>query len=262
MIDIHCHILPSIDDGAASLTESLMMAREAQKQGIRKIVATPHHQNGKFINTRDQILGIVDYMNGKLRSENIQVEILPGQETRIYGDILEDLEKKEILTLNGNSRYILIDFPENHIPYYTTQLFFDMQIAGYTPIIAQPERNRELFVNPDKLYRLVRNGALIQVKAGSVVGRGGKGIRSFVEQMLRSNLVHFIASDAHNGKKRNYLMREAFQEIKRINGSVYGHQLIENSEAIITGQPIHKHIPERMASKNILGFYSRLPKSK
>lgn len=257
MIDIHCHILPSIDDGATSLTESIMIAREAEKQGIRKIIATPHHQNGQFINTGEQIVGIVDYLNGKLQIEQVQVEILPGQQTGIYGDILEDIKKKEVIPLGGKGGFILVDFPGNHVPYYTTQLFFDMQIAGYTPILAQPERNRELFENPDKLYRLVKNGVLTQVQASSVVGRNGKRIQSFVQQMIRSNLVHFIASDVHRGKKRNFFMREAFQEIKKKNGSVYSQQLIENSEAIVSSQPIHKYIPERMAGKNILGMYRR-----
>lgn len=258
VIDIHCHILPSVDDGASSLIESIKMAREAEKQGIKKIIATPHHLNGEFVNTGDHILGIVDYLNGKLQAEQISVEILPGQETRIYGDILDDLKTGDVIPLNRTSNYVLIELPASHVPQYVTQLFFDMLIAGYTPILSNPEQNEEFQANPDKLYRIVKNGALTQIKAGSVVGRVGKKIQTFSHQMLRSNLMHFVASDAHHHKKGNFFMKKAFHDIEKHHGSTYSYRLKENSHSLVTGQQIHRHIPSRIiTNKRGLKLFKR-----
>ena len=258
MIDIHCHILPSVDDGASSLVESIMMAREAEKQGIQKIIATPHHQDGTYTNTGDHILGIVDYLNGKLQVEQIPVEILPGQETRIHGDILDDLKTGVVIPLNRTSNYVLIELPESHVPHYVTQLFFDMLMAGYTPIISNPEQNEEFQANPDKLYRIVKNGALTQIKASSVIGRAGKKIQTFSHQILRSDLTHFVASDAHHHKKDDFFMKKAFHDIDKHHGTTYSYQLKENSYSLVTGQQIHRHIPSRIiTSKRGLKLFKR-----
>lgn len=256
VIDIHCHILPSVDDGASSLMESLMMAREAEKQGIKRIIATPHHHNGEFMNPGEHIPGIVHYLNGKLREEKIQVEILPGQETKIYGELVADLKSGNVITLNG-SNYVLIGLPRTHVPHYTTQLFFDLQIDGYTPIIAQPELNQEILENPDKLYRLVKNGALTQMKAGSIIGQANRKIQEFTHQLLQSNLTHFIASDAHDGKGRSHSMHKAYQEIVKVHGESTAEQLQENSESLVMDQSIHKNMPERIRKKKIWGIFGR-----
>lgn len=96
MIDIHCHILPGIDDGAGDFTESLLMAQKAQEEGIKKIIATPHHQNGKYNNFKEEIIQKTNELNDYLKSEQVKIEILPGQETRIYGEMVEDFDQGEI----------------------------------------------------------------------------------------------------------------------------------------------------------------------
>lgn len=257
MIDIHCHILPGVDDGAGTLTESLEMARVAAKQGIKKIIATPHHNNGMFMNRGDDIIGAVDYLNGKLKQEQIPVEVLAGQEPRLYGDLIADIENGTVLQLNQTSGYVFVELPSSHVPQYTTQLLFDMQIKGYIPIIVHPERNHELLENPDKLYRMVKNGALTQITAGSVVGRGGKKVQRFADQLLASNLTHFIASDAHNVKKRGFYMQDAYQAITKTYGQSLAYQLMENSELLVIGQTIHRDAPERISTKRKWGLFSK-----
>ncbi|MUK87405.1 tyrosine protein phosphatase [Ornithinibacillus sp. L9] len=257
MIDIHCHILPGVDDGARTITESIAMAREANIQGIQKIIATPHHQNGAFTNSALDVMEAVNLLNEQLQSTNIPVEILPGQETRIYGDMVKGLKTGDVLPLNETSRYVFVELPESHVPQYTSQLLFDIQIVGYIPIISNVERNQELFENPDKLYRLVKNGAVTEMNAASVVGKAGKKVQKFTQQLLQANLAHFIGSNAHNLKKRGFYLRDAFEEIGRTFGSTYSYQLMENSEAVVSGLALHKEEPERIASQKIWKIFSR-----
>src|SRR5437016_1701574 len=108
LIDIHSHILPYVDDGAQSVEDAVNIARLAVAEGITKIIATPHHQNGVFFNTKQDILERVIELNHVLRNENIPLEVLPGQETRIYGELLEDFEKGDILTLN-TTNYLFVE---------------------------------------------------------------------------------------------------------------------------------------------------------
>ncbi|WP_088052506.1 tyrosine-protein phosphatase [Virgibacillus dakarensis] len=254
MIDIHCHILPGVDDGARTLTESLAMAHEAASQGIQKIIATPHHHNGSFDNPGQDVIGAVEYLNWKFQEEQIPVEIVPGQEPRINGDVVEDLKRGDILPLNVTSGYVFIELPSSHVPQYTTQLLFDVQIAGYKPIIVHPERNHELMDNPDKLYRMVKNGALTQITAASVVGKNGGKVQKFTNQLVEANLTHFVASDAHNVKKRGFYMQDAFEQIKKQFGNMMQYQFMENSEALIVGKPIHADEPERIKAKKLWGL--------
>ncbi|MFB4167249.1 tyrosine-protein phosphatase [Virgibacillus sp. JSM 102003] len=257
MIDIHCHILPGLDDGAKSVTESIMMANEAAKQGITKIVATPHHNNESFMNYGTDITGAVDYLNGQLQKENIPVEILEGQETRVYGDMLEDLKNGQVIAINKESDYVFVELPTYQVPKYTTQLLFDMQIAGYKPVIVHPERNHELQDDPDKLYRIVKNGALTQITAASLLGFAGKKFQRFANQMIESNLTHFIASDAHNVKKRGFFMREASRYLKKHYGNTTEYTFMENSELMIIGQTVHQEPPERIITKKKWGVFNK-----
>ncbi|MEH6908138.1 tyrosine-protein phosphatase [Neobacillus drentensis] len=247
MIDIHCHILPGIDDGAKSVEDSLTMAREASKEGIRKIIATPH-LNNQYDNRKELIIFKVEELNQALHVAGIDVTILPGQEPRIYGEILEDIEKNEIVTLN-NSQYIFIEFPSNHVPRYTEKLLFDLQVKGLTPIIVHPERNSELIERPKVLYHLVEKGALTQVTASSLCGYFGKKIKNFSSQLIEANLTHFIASDAHNIVNRSFKMEEAFSLIDSKFGPDYVYLFQENAELLIEGKNVMKEMPVPIKKK-------------
>lgn len=255
MIDIHCHILPGIDDGARSLEDSIEMAKAAVEQGIHTIVATPHHRNNQFDNYREDILTRVDELNRILEEENIEVNILPGQETRIYGDLAKGLSAKEILPVNLDTPYILVELPTSTVPKYTNKLLYDLQVEGYTPVIVHPERNSELLSKPDKLYELVKSGVLTQVTAASIVGRFGKKIRNFSHEIIQSNLTHFIASDAHNVRSRSFMIVEALNEIEELYGIEFIYNYQENSNRMIMGETIVGDIPERIVRKKFLGIF-------
>ncbi len=252
MIDIHCHILPSLDDGARHMTESMEMARAASNEGITTIVATPHHNNGQYYNTKEEILEKVAELNDRLEKEGIDITILPGQETRISGELLEQYEKDELLTLNDGDKYLFIELPSSQVPLYTEKIIYDIQMKGLTPIIVHPERNAELIENPEKLYQLVKNGACTQVTAASVAGKFGKKIKKFSLDLIDANLTHFVASDAHNLKGRNFLMAEALHVIEKECGSDAKYLLMENAELLVEGSMIMKEIPERIKKKKKL----------
>ncbi|MFE8701762.1 tyrosine-protein phosphatase [Cytobacillus sp. FJAT-54145] len=255
MIDIHCHILSGLDDGSKDLNESLDLARAAVHEGIKTIIATPHHKNGRYENNKQTILQKVDELNQTLISEGIPLTILPGQEPRIYGEVLEDYEKGEILTLNNANQFLFIELPSGHVPRYTEKLLFDIQMSGLTPIIVHPERNQELIEQPDLLYQFVKKGALTQITASSIAGSFGKKIKKFSLQLIDANLTHFVSSDAHNLSKRSFKMAEAYEEIEKKYGVDYAYMFKENAELVVQGKNVYKEIPTRIKTKKILGIF-------
>jgi protein-tyrosine phosphatase len=174
MIDIHSHILYGLDDGAKDLAGSIEMARQAVAEGITSVIATPHHRHPSYTNTKTDVLLGVQQLQAELQKQSIPLTVYAGQEIRIFGEMVDVLiHNDELLTLH-NSEYVLVEFPSSSIPKYTEQLFYDLLVKGFTPIIAHPERNAEIAENTDKLYRLIKNGALSQVTAASVAGMFGK----------------------------------------------------------------------------------------
>lgn len=255
MIDLHCHILPGLDDGAKTESDALKMAWMAAKEGITHIVATPHHRNGVYINTKEEILQQVNFLNQLLKSNNIPVTILPGQENRLQGDIIEKIKLGKILTMNQKGNYLFLEFPTRNIPRYTSQLFYDLQLHGIIPVIVHPERNNEIFNHPESLYHLISNGALSQITASSIIGLFGKKIQKLSYQLIEYNLTHFIASDAHNTSSRGFHLRAAYREIQEKLGIQARYLLEENAELLIDGQAVNIDQPKIIREKKFLGIF-------
>ncbi|WP_050614508.1 tyrosine-protein phosphatase [Bacillus testis] len=257
MIDIHSHILPGIDDGAQTLEDSLAMARQAVEQGISTIIATPHHRNGKFENDKNSILLKVEELNREIERAGIPIRVLPGQECRIHGEVIDGFHNGEILTMNDNGKYVLIEFSSNHVPMYANQLLCNMQFEGILPIIVHPERNHKLLEQPELVYEMVEKGIFMQVTAASIVGAFGKKIQTFSMQMFEANLVHFIASDAHNVTSRGCKMKDAYKVIEKKFGSEYVSYLKENARLVMEGKPIWSNNPQPIRKKR--SFFNLLP---
>ncbi|WHY00425.1 CpsB/CapC family capsule biosynthesis tyrosine phosphatase [Neobacillus sp. DY30] len=254
MIDVHCHILPGVDDGAQSLSDSLNMARKAVEQGIHTIVATPHHLNNSYENPKKSILEKVELLNKALLEEKIELEIVPGQEVRIHGEMVEGYEAGQILSVN-HTPYLLVELPSKHVPRYTEKLFYDLQMSGLIPVIVHPERNQEIIERPELLYQLVKKGALTQVTAASVCGDFGKKIKNFSLQLIEANLTHLIASDAHNITSRGFKMREAYGNIQKWYGNEMLYYFEENAALIIEGKHVYKEDPERIKRKKLFNLF-------
>ncbi|MGM0901308.1 MAG: tyrosine-protein phosphatase [Bacillota bacterium] len=254
MIDLHCHILPGIDDGAQSDNDSLAMARAAVQQGITTIIATPHHKNGIYENPKHDILLKVAELNKRLQAEKVDLRILPGQEPAITGELAEDFDNGQIMTLN-DTNYMFVELPSNHVPRYTEKMLYDLQLKGLIPVIVHPERNSEIHERPELLYKLVEKGALAQLTAGSICGKFGKKIKSFSEQLIEANLVHFIASDAHNVTSRAFHLGQAYDLIEKQYGLDMVYLFSENAELLVEGMNVYKEVPQRVRRKRFLGIF-------
>ncbi|MCY8939253.1 tyrosine-protein phosphatase [Peribacillus frigoritolerans] len=254
MIDIHCHIIPGVDDGSADMKESLNMARKAVEAGITHIFATPHHLNEKYVNVKSDIIDRSGRLNESLQQENIPLTIHLGQEVRIHRDIFSSLEKEEILTLDDNGTYMLLELPSGNVPTYTQDLIYELQLKGIKPIIVHPERNKELIENHKLLYELVQEGALTQLTSGSIIGNFGKSIQSFSKKIIEHNLAHFIATDAHNIGSRGFTLLQAYETITKTYGVQRTFYFKENAEQILKDRSptVEKPLPFK---KKILGIF-------
>ena len=126
MIDLHCHILPGVDDGAENIEASIAMAEQAVSQGITHILCTPHHNNGKYTNPKSEVISLVASLQAELDKRKLPLTVLEGQEVRITGDLIEDIRKDKILFTDLEDTYILIEFPTMEVPSYTEQVFFEL----------------------------------------------------------------------------------------------------------------------------------------
>ncbi|AZB44670.1 tyrosine protein phosphatase [Bacillus sp. FJAT-42376] len=244
MIDIHCHILPGADDGASSMLDSLEMARAAALEGITRIVATPHHRNGRYDNEKETVVNSTRMLNGRLREESIPVTIYPGQEVRIYGDLVNDLKNGDILPVN-HTEYLLVELPHHHVPQYTSKLFYDLQLQGITPVIVHPERNIEILKKPDILSEFINRGALSQITAASLTGEFGRKIKKRSLDLISNGMAHFIASDAHNVSSRGFALSHAYNVLNKEFGTPYVFFFKENAELMLSGQTIAATPPQR-----------------
>jgi len=242
VIDIHCHILPKVDDGTSDMEDAIMMARQAVKDGIYHIVATPHHRAHHFYNERDTILEAVSQLSRQLEIHNIPLHIYPGQEVRTYSNLLLDYEKGLLQSLN-NSRYLLIEFPSSHVPDLAEELLYELNLLGIVPIIAHPERNKELANDSSRLRALVRDGALAQMTTNSITGQLGKNIQKISLTMCKEGLVHFIATDAHNVQTRPCILSDAYQVIQEQLGREFVDYYQNNAKLLLHNETIEQEIP-------------------
>lgn len=214
-IDIHCHILPGLDDGPSSIEESLKMIKLATGDGISHIFATPHIMEGVYENRSDEIMSSVAELRKHVPDS---IKIFYGADVRITFDLIDRIENGEVPTLNG-SGYMLIEFPEYIIPPHSDNLIFNLRHRGITPIITHPERHFRLMHDLPALTQLRDTGAMCQITAMSITGDFGKPIRKACYTMIEKELVDLVASDAHNPRGRPPILSKAYEHIKKEFGS-------------------------------------------
>lgn len=200
MIDLHCHILPGIDDGPATIEQSLALARAASKDGTQTIVATPH-VSSRYPNDAETIVRLVYEVNARLVTEGIGVEVRRGAEialTQIADMQSADLER---LTLGGGP-WLLVEPPFLAAAFGLEAIVGELQLKGHRVMLAHPERCPSFHRDPRALTALVAGGALTSVTAGSLAGRFGPQVRRFAMNMVAEGMVHNVASDAHNADRR------------------------------------------------------------
>lgn len=254
MIDLHCHILPGVDDGAENIEASITMAEQAVSQGITHILCTPHHNNGKYTNPKSEVISLVASLQAELDKRNLPLTVLEGQEVRITGDLIEDIRNDKILFTDLEDTYILIEFPTMEVPSYTEQVFFELLQMGKVPVIVHPERNAHFRKDPNNLIPFLEMGCLAQLTAPSYVGVFGKDIQKTAKIMVEHNLVQMVASDAHGVKKRSFYLKDAYEFIRNDFGSDKVRQLKQVSRDLINGEQIY--FPEfKLIKKRRFGFF-------
>lgn len=251
MIDIHCHILPELDDGSFSLEESLAMARQAVADGIKTIVATPHTLNGIYLNPAQVVADHVARLQEVFFIEKLDLELLSGSEAHISIQILEKIHSEEITTINNNGRYVLVEFPVQAIPLGSKDELSRLKLQGITPIISHPERNMIFQQRLEDLYELVAAGCLIQVTAMSITGGLGKDAMKCVHRLLDLRLVHIIATDAHSSRNRPPVLSPGVETAAKILGSPDEAEAMVTSRprAILKGEPVEPPEPERLEKR-------------
>ncbi|MFC5401541.1 tyrosine-protein phosphatase [Cohnella soli] len=242
MVDLHCHILPGLDDGPVTLEESLAMAQAAAKEGIRILYATPHHLRAPYENGREKVVEAVARLNETLREAAIPVEIRFGQEARVCSEFVREAWENRLLPLEGTSA-VLVELPSFGIPPEWDDVLHELALLGLTPILAHPERNRAIAEDPELLRPYVDAGLLCQITSHSLTGELGARPEAAALSLCGMGLAHFIASDAHDSVKRPYKLKAAFDKIEGRYGDTMARRMEDNARRLAAGERIDSRQP-------------------
>jgi protein-tyrosine phosphatase len=201
LIDLHSHVLPGVDDGAADLGDSIDIARAAAADGVTVLAATPHVRDD-YPTSATTMERLLEETRRAIRAAGVDLELRPGGEIAV--DFLSRLDDDELrrFSLGGDTRYLLLEFPYYGWPLELGDLVFRLETRGFMPVLAHPERNRDVQEKPERLRQLVEAGALVQVTAASLEGRLGRSSKQAAHTLLERELAHLVASDAHTAAVR------------------------------------------------------------
>lgn len=255
MIDIHHHCLPDVDDGPREWDEAVAMCRMAADEGIETIIATPHVLRGRW---RTAPPAELEARIGMLRDKAGDApRLLLGSEYFFAHDVADVLRAGNAIVPLAGSRYILMELAANSVPPMLDQPLYRMQLDGWIPIIAHPERNTVFQSKPDLLASLIELGARMQVTAGSLTGEFGSTAQAAAEAWINAGLVHFIATDAHNMTKRPPKVRKAIEAVRAVAGEAVAEALVRgNPRAVVENRRL-EYEPEP-ALRPPHGFFTRL----
>src|SRR5215469_7899551 len=237
MIDIHLHILPGVDDGPETLQEALALAKVLVEDGIHSAVATPHFNDQFPQRSAAEIRERVHDLQQALDHHQIPLRLFAGHEVLIKPGLIEDIQAGRLATLNG-SRYLLLELWNSTWLPETERVIFELQAFGIIPVIAHPERYRAIQKDPARLTALVRQGALAQLTASSLVGMQGNTARRTAEDLLKRGLIHCIASDAHGLQKRPPGVLLGLQRASALLGQAHVYQMTEKCPASIVNNEV------------------------
>lgn len=217
MIDLHCHILPGIDDGAQTLRDSIKMAEKAVSEGITHILCTPHH-NSFYDNPKSKVLLQVAALQEELTRRNIPLILYEAQEVKIFEHLITEIDQNEILFADVSDRYLMLEFPMDNIPDFTSKLITQLVDRGIIPIIVHPERYKVFQTNPSLLENYLKMGCLAQLTAPSIIGKYGKKIQKLSHYFVKNGMVQMLGSDAHDVDNRDFHLTEAYEIISKQYG--------------------------------------------
>lgn len=254
MIDVHYHLLYGLDDGPKNIQGSLELARASIAEGVTHIVATPHANERYTFRpelNRERLAELQEQLGN-------DINLGLGCDFHLSYENVQDLARNPgKYTINGH-QYLLVEFPNYGISRSTSTHFFEMQVAGLTPILTHPERNPTLMADTQQIAQWISSGCLVQLTAASLVGRFGARARADSMELLRRNWVHLIASDAHNLNGRPPQMASAYDFLNTEFGGELAQRLcIDNPRAIFNGEPLPPQ-PAPIFKEPPRGIFSRL----
>ncbi|WP_096550711.1 tyrosine-protein phosphatase [Ureibacillus thermosphaericus] len=248
MIDIHSHILYGVDDGPKTFEESITMLETAAAEGITDIISTSHASHPQFDVSSNDVIEQVQELQNELEIRQVPLTIHIGHEARISETIVERCLTKQTHLL-ANSNYLLLELPSSTVPPYTINIIRELLIHDITPIIAHPERNKSIAEKPARLERLIREGAVAQVTAGSLAGHFGRSVQQLSLDLVRANLVHTYGSDVHHLTTRPFLFNEGLSFLEKKKELDAIDILLENNARILANKPFIIYEPEEIQKR-------------
>lgn len=234
MIDMHCHIIPKIDDGSKNLEMSIAMAKKAYEHGYTGIFATSHFIEINHETNKNDIESKVGALNNVLKIRGINIEVYPGNEVYYTPNITSILKKNEKICTLNNTRYLLIEFPMSGSVINFLNVISDIVKNGYRPIIAHPERYEFTSKNFELLKQSIEIGALLQINVTSIMGEYGLVPKKNVKNLLKNNMVHFIGTDSHNDTRVYENFDKSINKISKIIGKEKLHEILyDNSRKVM-----------------------------
>jgi protein-tyrosine phosphatase len=238
MVDLHHHLLPGLDDGAKDLETSVAMVRMAAADGITHIVATPHASNRYAFDPAINAERLANLREAVAGDENVPTLAMGCDFHISYDNVQNAIKDPHRYSLNG-SDYLLVELPDQVIPPHVGETFYELRLAGLTPILTHPERNPALQADSRRLADWLRDGMLVQVTTSSVLGKMGREAEKMAHTLLANRWVNFLATDAHNLTSRPPRMREAADLVARRYSPEYAELLcLTNPMAVFQGQPL------------------------
>jgi protein-tyrosine phosphatase len=233
MIDLHCHMLSGIDDGASDLDVSIGMAKASMADGVSVLACTPHILPGLYHNNGPQIRQAVDALQRQLDQREIPLRLVCGADNHMVPDFVAGLQCGRLLSLH-DSRYVLVEPPHHTEPPHLEEFFFSLLVAGFVPILTHPERLSWVPSRYGSIERLVQAGVWMQITAGSLTGAFGRTARYWAERMLDEGRVHILATDAHDCERRPpELSRGHDFAAKRVGAQEAEHLVVTRPRGVI-----------------------------
>lgn len=248
MIDLHCHILPGIDDGASDLSLSLNMARAAVAQGVTVVACTPHILPGLYHNTGPAIREATGELQRQLDENGIPLLLVTGADVHMAPDFVAGLRSGRLLSI-ADSRYVLVEPPHHTAPPLLEDFFFNLTVAGYVAILTHPERLSWVPSRYESIKKLVRAGVWMQITSGSFTGAFGRNALYWAQRMLDEGCVHLIASDAHDVERRPPDLGAGYECVAKRVGAEEAQRLVLTRPMAILKDEAPSSLPQplRMA---------------
>jgi protein-tyrosine phosphatase len=261
LIDLHCHILPGVDDGAPDLDTALAMARIAVAEGITVTACTPHMMPGIYDNTGPDVRQRIIALQAELDAADIPLKLVTGADIHLQEGLSTSLKSGQLLSLH-DSKYFLFEPPHHIAPPRLEDAVFNVMAAGYQPLVTHPERLSWIETHYDMMKNLSRQGVWMQITCGSLTGRFGRRPKYWAERMVDEGLVHILATDAHNLRNRSPLMAEAREMVaNRLGDQAAEDMVLTRPRGVLDNAPVES-LPVAVGLKKMpnrhLGLFSRL----